>query len=148
MDSIETNLTLPQLTDILHEERCSCVIASKEGITICRDRGVRDLFRILQETPSLLENALLADKVIGKGAAALMVVGMVKEVYADVISRPALDLLATAGIPVSYGECVPNIINRAATGICPVEILCMEASAAEECLPLIKGFLTGIENTN
>lgn len=71
------------LVDILHEEGCSCVISAGGQITICRERGIKDLFRILNATPGLLDGAYIADKVIGKGAAALMVLGKVKEVYAD-----------------------------------------------------------------
>ena len=80
---------------------------------IFRERGVADLFRLLREEPQLLRGAFIADKVVGKGAAALMVV-----------SRPALELLAGAGIAVEYTVVVPGIMNRAGTGTCPVEQLC------------------------
>ena len=132
---------LSELVDILHKEKCSCVIRSQDRVTICHERGVKDLFRIVTEMPELLNGSLVADKVIGKGAAALLVSGKVCGVYADVISRPALELLKSADIQVSYDKCVPNIINRAGTGICPVEALCMKAISAEECLPLISGFI-------
>ena len=151
--------------DMLHSEKCSCVILSEDAamasltaampekersvsvgckITICRERGVKDLYRILNDSPLLLEGSRIADKVIGKGAAALMALGKVREVYADVISEPALRLLDSAGIPVSYTRLVPNIINRAGTGICPVESICKDAATAEECLPLITCFLSSL----
>ena len=82
-----------------------------------------------------------ADKVVGKGAAALMVLGGVEGLFADVVSRPALELLAGAGIAVEYTVVVPNIVNRAGTGTCPVEQLCAGAASAAECLPLIEGFM-------
>ena len=142
------NLTakLSELAEMLHDLNCSCVISTDGKTTVCRDRGVSDLFRILRDTPELLENASVADKVVGKGAAALMALGKVKEVYADVISRPALDLLISTDIPVAYGECVPNIVNRTRTGLCPVETLCMEASTPAECLPLIADFINRTNN--
>lgn len=76
------------------------------------------------EEPQLLRGAFIADKVVGKGAAALMVLGGVEGLFADVVSRPALELLAGAGIAVEYTVVVPNIVNRAGTGTCPVEQLC------------------------
>lgn len=88
---------------------------------IFRERGVADLFRLLREEPQLLRGAFIADKVVGKGAAALMVLGGVEGLFADVVSRPALELLAGAGIAVEYTVVVPNIVNRAGTGTCPVE---------------------------
>lgn len=133
-----------QLADILHSEKCSCVIWNEGHITLCRDRGVKDLYALLTGRPALLSGAMVADKVIGKGAAALMILGRVTDVYADVISRPALELLERQGIEVGYAKLVPNIINRSGTGICPVEQLCIDCDSAEECLPLIADFIVGI----
>ncbi|MDE6559897.1 MAG: DUF1893 domain-containing protein [Muribaculaceae bacterium] len=138
-------MDLSNLVELLHDNKCSCVIYNQGNVTLCHERGVKDLFRILKTDPDLLNNAMIADKVIGKGAAVLLMLGGVKTVYADVISRPALELLSTAAVSVDYGECVPNIINRAGTGICPVEKLCMDCKTAEECLPLIKGFISTLE---
>ena len=55
--------------------------------------------------------------------------------------RKALQLLEEAGIPVEYECLVPNIINRAGDGICPVESLCADARTPEECLPRIGEFV-------
>ncbi|MDE6681443.1 MAG: DUF1893 domain-containing protein [Muribaculaceae bacterium] len=137
---------MKELTDILHAEGCSCVICKDGKISLFRQRGVKDLLHLLKSTPDELHGAVIADKVVGKGAAALMILGGVVSVYADVISRPALELLNSTGIPVSYGVVVPNIINRAGTGICPVETLCMECNSAAECLPLIENFINKQNN--
>ena len=130
-----------QLIDLLHVEACSCVIRNGDVTRIFRERGVKDLYRLLEEEPELLDGAFVADKVVGKGAAALMILGGVEELFADVVSRPALELLAGAGIAVEYTVVVPNIVNRAGTGTCPVEQLCAGAETAAECLPLIEGFM-------
>ncbi len=139
---------VPQsLIDLLHTERCSCVIGRADSIVICRERGVMDLLRLLEASPCVLDGACVADKVVGKGAAALMILGGVSAVFADVISRAALELLADAGIPVGFGECVDAIINRAGTGVCPVETLCRDCATADECLPLIKDFVRQLIKT-
>ena len=111
-----------QAIELLFAEKCSCVIRNGDVTRIFRERGI-------------------ADKVVGKGAAALMVLGGVEGLFADVVSRPALELLAGAGIAVEYTVVVPNIVNRAGTGTCPVEQLCAGAASAAECLPLIEGFM-------
>ena len=132
---------LDHLIEMLHSAKCSCVIYSHGRITRCHERGVADLLRLLKSAGRLLDGAVVADKVIGKGAAALMILGGVKEAYADVISAPALDLLTAASVATSYGQCVPGIINRAGTGSCPVETLCAPCATAAECLPLIEQFV-------
>lgn len=134
---------IEELVEILHKENCSCVIYSNGEITLCHERGVKDLFRLLTCEPRVLSGGIVADKVVGKGAAALMIAGGVREMYAEVISEPALKLFQGSSLRVSYGQCVAHIINRAGTGICPVEKLCLDCETAHECMPLIERFIKG-----
>lgn len=137
---------MERLIEILHKEHCSCVIRKDDKITLCRQRGVKDLLELVGSEAKPLQAAEIADKVVGKGAAALMILGGVRAVYADVISTPALELLRTVSIPASYGEIVPNIINRSGTDICPVEKLCQDCDTALDCLPLITKFVSQAKN--
>ena len=138
---------MQRLIDTLTREGCSLVIRSQGQERIYWQRGVADLLQLLLTAPDVLLHAQLADKVVGKGAAALMVLGHVGEVYARTISQPALALLGDAGIAVSYGQCVDHIINRAGTDWCPVEKLCRQARTADEALPLIESFVAQMQNT-
>ena len=146
---MKRNTTFPtdeerrQLIDLLHAEGCSCVIRNGGATRIFRERGVKDLYRLLAEEPELLDGAFVADKVGGKGAAALMILGGGGELHADVVSRPALELLAAAPVHVSYTLEVPYIVNRTRTGQCPVETLCRDCATAAEALPLIRRFIEG-----
>ena len=83
----------------------------------------------------------MADRVIGRGAALLLVKGGAREVYARVISSGALEVLRSAGIETSFGEEVPNIINRTGTDICPVEKLTADTLSPDEAYERIKQFL-------
>ena len=130
-----------QLIDLLHAEACSCVIRNVSATRIFRERGVKDLYRLLNEEPEFLDGAFIADKVVGKGAAALMILGGIGELYADVISLPARRLLATSPVRVSFTLEVPYIVNRTRTGQCPVETLCRNCATAAEALPLIRTFI-------
>ena len=103
---------MKRLIDILDEGGYSCVIAQGDHIRTFTRRGVADLYDLLQEDAAFLHEASVADKVIGKAAATLMVLGQVKEVSVHTISQPALRLLQEAGIPVQYDEAVHHIINR------------------------------------
>ncbi len=137
---------MQRAVDLLHAENCSCVIlgvAEPHEPRVFRERGVKDLFRLLHEEPTSLRGAFIADKVVGKGAAALMILGGIDGLYADVISSAALDLFRTVGMEPRYLREAPHIIDRTGTDICPVEKLCAECRTAEECLPLIAGFIRG-----
>ena len=133
----------------LHRGGWSCVICGAGGkMRTFSGRGVKDLLRLLHEEPAFLHGAFVADKVVGKGAAALMVLGGVAELYTDVISTPARTLLEQNGVTVTAEVESPNIRNRAGDGICPVEALCADCTTAAECLPKIECFVAGMVAAN
>lgn len=131
---------MEELARILEEGHHSLVLRNGDVRTF-DGRSVSDLYRLLHEEPEILGGAEAADKVVGKGAAALMAAAHVSAVYAEVISRPALELLDKAGISVTYGMLVDGIVNRTGTGPCPLEARCMDCRTPEECLPRIDSFI-------
>ena len=133
-------MKINELADILKSGSHSLLVA-RTAVSTYDGSGVADLFRLLNSEPETLADAMVADKVVGKGAAALMALAHVAEVYADVLSEPAQDLLVGAGIKTSCGKLVPYIINRAGTGMCPLEARCASCNTAEECLLEITSFI-------
>lgn len=134
------------LITLLEEEQCSCVVRKGDTIRIFRGKGVSDLLRLLKEEPQFTAGASIADKVVGKGAAALMVLCRFGEVYAEVLSTPARRLLDEASIRYTSLKEVPNIVNRRGDGICPVESLCADCTTAGECLPRIEEFVSRMQS--
>ena len=137
---------MEELINLLHTGGYSCVIANEGKIRIFTQRGVADLYDLLTREPEFLKGALIADKVVGKGAAALMILGGIKELYTDVVSSNAMDLFQTSDVKVDFVQEVPFIWNRDHTGWCPVETMCSEEESAEAILQLIRGFLERIKN--
>ena len=129
------------LIDILHSEGLTLVLKSDDG-TIHRftQRGVKDLLTLVTESPETLKGALIADKAVGKAAAACMVVGGVKHVHADVMSEPALALLQHHGVEAEYGTLVDHIINRTGDGWCPMERLSRDESDPTVIIQKVKDF--------
>lgn len=134
---------MEKLIECLHSEQCSCVIAQGNNVRTFHRRGIMDLFLTLKNEPELLRGALIADKVVGKAAAALMVLGGVSRVYADNISAPAVAMLQDHGISVSYANIAHHIINRAGTGWCPMEELSRDEHDPEVIRRKVEDFLRG-----
>ena len=137
---------MDKIINILHEGNYSCVISNGDEIRTFTKRGVADLYDLYHGDREFLKGSSVADKVVGKGAAALMVAGEVKAVYTDVISEPAFKLLDDAGIAVDYKTISPNIINRDKTDICPLEKRCINAETVKDILPIIDGFVAMLRN--
>lgn len=129
-----------EVAKLLHDGNHSLVVANGD-IKTFDGRGVSDLYRLLHDEPLQLRGAEVADKVVGKAAASLMVLASIGGVYADAFSQPAFDMLQKAGIKVEYGKIVPHIINRAGTGMCPLEERCLQCGTPEECLVQIQSFM-------
>ncbi len=134
---------MESLTNMLRAGGYSCVIAGGGCIRTFCQRGVADLYDLLKGEPDFLRGASVADKVVGKAAAALLVLGGVKEVYARTVSRPALRLLEEAGIKTSCDEVADHIINRDRTGWCPLEQASRDLRSPGEILPVIERFIAG-----
>lgn len=133
---------MKELIDILHDEGLTLVVKSADGnIHRFTQRGVKDLLMLVTERPDVLLGAIIADKAVGKAAAACMAVGNVQQVHADVMSEPALSLLEKHGIKADYGELVDHIINRTGTDWCPMERLSRDEDNPAVIIQKIKEFI-------
>lgn len=100
---------MEDLIRLLHEGGHSLVVSNGRVRTF-DGRGVADLYGLLNGDPEFLSGAVVADKVVGKAAAALMILGGVGAVHADVLSRPALELFVAAGVEPAFDRLVDHII--------------------------------------
>ena len=145
---------MDELIRLLNEGGYSCVVRHGDETRTFSRRGVADLSDLYRTDRDFLQGAWLADKVVGKGAAALMVLGGVARMWTRVISTPALSLLRNGGVEVAFAEEVPCIINRTRTGRCPLETLCDMSDNPAALYPVIEGFVSRMreaaekENTN
>ena len=105
---------------LLEESGCTCVFAFGGQLEQCSERGLRPLLAKLG-ADALPAGFSAADKVVGKAPAFLYVLLGAGEVYAPVMSEAAASVLAENGIQAHCGQTVKQIVNRAGTGICPME---------------------------
>lgn len=139
-------MTLEQLKEILSQSNHTLAIYDQdEQLHTYDNKGVRDLYTLLTTEPQVLKGAMVADKIVGKGAAALMIVGGIAELHTQIISEPAIKLLELSGIRYSFDEKVDHIENRDKTGWCPVETLCKDVPTAGQCVPLIANFIESLK---
>jgi len=105
------------------------------------DRGVKPLLYLLENEKGFLKGASVADKVIGKAAALLMVSGEIKEVHTGIISEPAMKVFEKHNIPFFFDTKVERIVNRKGDGLCPMETLCLDVEEPTEAFERIKAWL-------
>ncbi len=108
--------------NLLKNNRYSCVISNgKEILYTSVEKGIKPLLEFYDNNQFKNSRLYVADKIIGKGAAFLLVLFSAKGLYTPVISESALDLLQRYGIAVKYDKIVSYIKNRTGDGRCPIE---------------------------
>ena len=142
-----TMFDMRQIIEVLHREQCSLVVRNDAGeVTLYNKKGVRDLVWLLDNEPGRLRGASVADKVVGKASAGLLVQGGVAEVYADVMSRLAIPLLDAAGIKYSCGETVDRIVIPKGDDRCPLERIVLDAKTASDVEALLRQHFEEMRN--
>jgi len=132
---------MEKLKRILQEGNYSCVVDNYDQLFTYTRSGISDLYDMVKNKPCFLKGAFIADQIVGKGAAALMILGNVSGVYAEVISLSALILLRENGIETDFGRVVPYIRNHNETDWCPIERICYCQTSPKEILRLIDKWL-------
>ena len=117
--AMQTDITLAK--NMLARQQATLVCVKNGQAVLCQERGIRPVMDLLARKEHPLQHAAVADKVVGRAAALLFAYGGVQEVYAHVMSQPAAEVFREQGIPFTYGDIVPHIINRAGDGVCPME---------------------------
>lgn len=131
-------MSLEQAKSILHTSASTIAVVSNGEVFTSQERGVKPLLYLLSEKKSFLKGASVADKVIGKAAALLMVLGEIKEVHTFIISEPAIKVFEKYNIPCFYDKKVDRIVNRTGDGLCPMETLCLDVEEPKEAFTKIK----------
>ena len=132
-------MNIYELKNILLKENHTIVIyKSDASVVVSDDRGVAPLMKLLKENKEQLRDSMIADKVIGKAAALLMVYAGVKEVFTPTISVPAVEVFEKHNVKITYDKVVERIINRTGDGLCPMESLCLNVENPEEAFDVIR----------
>lgn len=118
----------------------------KDELKTSEEKGLRPMLLWLEDDRDALRGAAVADKVVGRAAAMLMIYGGVSEAFCEVISRGALITLEDAGIKVSYINTCVAVSNRRGDGICPMEKAVSPIKDPAEAYRLLREKVLGAEN--
>ena len=130
------NLDLQNAIAALEKEGCTCVLCRGDALYTSHDRGVKPLLDWLES--GVEKDCSAADKVVGRAAAYLYCLLGVRAIYAQIISKPALEVLEQFEIPTRYDRLVAGIRNRSGDGPCPMEAATADATTPDEALSMIR----------
>jgi len=133
--------------ELMSREPISCVVMQNGTTVYTADgRGVSPLLRLYDNSPNTLKEAFVVDKIIGKAAAMLLVLGGAVRVYGVVMSVPGCAYLEQHGIETAYDRRVDFITNRDRNGICPIEGAVLDIDDPHEGLTAIRATIDRLMN--
>jgi len=110
------------LIQALDDPSVSLAVQTRQGELLTYSQsGIKPIMGILKSAPEILSGAYVADRVIGKAAALLLLYGGVSFIYTPVMSVCAKEALEAYRTEFKYGKLVDHIKNRALDGRCPME---------------------------
>lgn len=110
----------------------------KEGNCLFSEkRGIAPLMGFIADGVDL-EGYSVADLIVGKAAALLMVKCKIRAVFAKTLSKSGEKVLKSNNIPYEYETLTEKIINRQGTDVCPMEKTVLNTDDPEEGYSLLK----------
>lgn len=130
---------LEKAVNILNQKEYSFVLYKNEADIKCDiGIGLKPIMAVLREDRRGFEQAVIADKVIGKAAALMAVLGGAQAVHGALMSKTAIRVFETFKIPYTNEVVVPIIENRTQTGMCPLEQAVQDIEDLEEAYNAIE----------
>ena len=129
-------------TFALEKENLSFVVA-KNGEIIFRGKanGIVDFLTAIRSLGKELDGSSVADRIVGKASAMLVIKSKIKKVYAKLMSEYAITILKQNNISFVCEKKTEVILNRARTSICPFENMAIQSNNPEEAYGKFKSFL-------
>ena len=127
-----------ELIELVKSGVCTFAADRAEGIYQAEGLGVRPIITPMREDLAFFRGCPVADTIIGKAAALLLVLSGASFVYGTLMSQAAVGALERAQIPYEYETLVPYIENRTGTGMCPLEDAVKDEDDPQKALPLIE----------
>ncbi|MBQ4093408.1 MAG: DUF1893 domain-containing protein [Oscillospiraceae bacterium] len=134
------NLEIKRMID---NGECAIALCAADGTVITANgHTIAPLVTLAEDMAELFAGASVADRVIGKGAAAVLAWMGVKEVYGRLMSESGKEMLERHGVAASCSILVSSIDNNSRTGMCPLETLVEPIPAAdlEACAKAVVAF--------
>ena len=130
---------LAEAKNLIESRGFACVLL-KDGVIVARMKGsgVSPLLEILDTWPEKMKGAWVVDKVVGRAAAVIVVMGGASRVHALMAAEGAGELLAKHNVRFSAEKTVPMILNRDKTGSCPLEAAVKGLSEPKAMLKAIR----------
>jgi hypothetical protein len=130
LETAKTQLIQNQLTLIF--------IKNNDILFETQSHRISGFLTAIQDLGRKLEDASVADKVVGRAVALLCAYAGIKAIYAETLSMKARDVLEKAGIACEWKGLVDTILDTSKNDVCPFEKAAAEISSPKDAYEKFK----------
>ena len=123
------------------------VLCKNEDVITSDLTGIKSLIKIIDDKTEC-KGYSAADKIVGRAAAFLYTLLEVKNIYGEVMSKGAIEILKKAGINYEYKTLTDYIENRQRNGICPMDEAVKNVDDAKEAYEAIRNKIKLLQQNN
>ena len=121
------------------------VICKDSDLTTSDVTGIRPLMKLIDDKKDC-KGYSAADKIIGRAAAFLYILLGVKNIYGEIMSKGAVELLKKEGINYEYKTLTDFIENRKKDGRCPMDEAVENCTTPQEACEAIRQKMKFLES--
>ena len=123
------------------------VLCKNENIIASDLTGIRPLIKLIDDKKEC-KGYSAADKIVGRAAAFLYTLLEIKNLYGEVISKGAIEILKKVGINYEYKTLTDYIENRQKNGICPMDDAVKNINDAKQACEAIRNKIKLLQQKN
>ena len=117
---------------------CLMIYESDKLVFQSNSNGVRPHLEAIDQLGTRLKGSIMADKIVGRAAALLMLFSGAAEVHADVITRAARELMEQSKVKLHVGEQTEHIKMVDGRIYCPFEAMVQGIDNPEQAYHAIR----------
>ena len=123
------------------------VLCKNEDIIASDLTGIRPLIKLIDDKKEC-KGYSAADKIVGRAAAFLYTLLEIKNLYGEVMSKGAIEILKKVGINYEYKTLTDFIENRQKNGICPMDDAVKNINDAKQACEAIRNKIKLLQQKN
>ncbi len=102
--------------------------------------GINPILQAIEKLKHKMSGSSVADKIVGRSAALLLVYSHVNEVFASVLSIEGRKVLEENGVKYEFSSIVQKILDKTGKNTCPFESFSYNITSPNQAYKLMKVF--------
>lgn len=125
---------------LTHGEKTFVVVGETKLLHYSDGHRVKPFLDLIENDPSMLDGAVIGDRIVGRAAALLCAYCKVKAVFAMSISDEAIEILGAHNILATWRETVPYIVEKDLTSRYKLDVHLKDVDDPAQAVEMIKEY--------